>query len=533
MKKEWRVGTIIESNTEYFATENEYHVYETDTVKMSDDRYIALRANDTKDFNAFVVIKDKVNVTIDFGGATLIMHGKIQPFLVDSSVNVTVKNCIVTYDRPPFTEATFVEVTPEYSRLRLNENCPCRIEDGMIIPYSDTWETRNLNIKGCFYQVFDPETCRGCGMGLGVMGNHIELDPDWPFHPRQFTVEADGDCFILKGNQRDYYKPGRVLNIAHEARSLSNFFVIDSKNITLNNYRILAGWGMGFYTYRTENITLDGFCLTHDETSPCIVTNAADALHSFGTSGNFVIRNSVFEGMIDDAINIHSNFRTVEHVSGNEIYTHLASCEPEANDLYKVGDKIAVYRGKTMEEAAQYTILKVESITETIKKFTVDCQVLSHNEGDLIENLTTNCDVLIENCAFRKANSHLRLQSRGKFVIRNCECELMILLSGDANYWFESGPLTDLTVENCRFVGDRGQVYIISEVEATDKAPYYHRNLKFLNNEFDTDTPIFGGAADGIIFKGNVNTRGLPMTLSLKNCGNVDAEGCTVENKAE
>lgn len=27
-------------------------------------------------------------------------------------------------------------------------------------------------------------------------------------------------------------------------------------------------------------------------------------------------------------------------------------------------------------------------------------------------------------------------------------------MRGDATYWFESGPITDLTVENCRFIGD-------------------------------------------------------------------------------
>ena len=103
-----------------------------------------------------------------------------------------------------------------------------------------------------------------------------------------------------------------MLNIAHEERSLSHLFSIDSKNLKLENYRILSGWGMGIYSYRTENITLDGFRLTYDEKSPCIIANAADAVHTFGTSDRFEIRNSVFEGMIDDALNVHSNFRAVD-----------------------------------------------------------------------------------------------------------------------------------------------------------------------------------------------------------------------------
>lgn len=533
MKKEFIVGLSLESNAEYVATQAEYHVYPKDCVAVQDDRYIALRAHDTPSFDVFTLIKDKQNITVDFGGATIVLHGKIQPFLIDSSQNIVIKNCNVTYHRPPYTEALITEVTPEYARLRLNANCPCRIEDGRLVPYGDGWENTKLNYKGCFYQVFDSRTRKGCGIGLGVMGNSVELDPNWPYVPAKFSVEPDGEDILLRGNIPKYYQPDRVLVIAHETRSLSGMFTIDSKDVCLDNYRILSGWGMGFYSYRTENITLNRFRLTYDEASPCLITNAADAIHTFGTSGKFEMRDSVVEGMIDDALNIHANFRTVQSANGNEIYTHRSSCERQAMDLYRTGDKIAVYRGKTMEKVAEYTIKGIEHIDENISRFEVDRTVADHKDGDLIENITANCDVLIENCTFGKGNSHLRLQSRGRVVMRNCETELPILLSGDASYWFESGPITDLTVENCRFLGGRACIKIISEVLPTEAEPYYHKNLKIMNNEFESNIPLFGGYADGIVFKGNKNTVGLPMNIVLTNCGSVDADNCTVERKSE
>jgi hypothetical protein len=223
----------------------------------------------------------------------------------------------------------------------------------------------------------------------------------------------------------------------------------------------------------------------------------------------------------------------VQRASGNEIYTNLASCEKEARNLYRVGDEIAVYRGNTMEETARYTIKKIENDGEDVRIFTVDRQVSEHSEGDLVESLTSNCDVLIENCIFGKANSHMRLQTRGKFVMRNCEIELPLLLSGDASFWFESGPLTDFTVEGCRFVGGRAFVALRSEIMPSEAAPYYHRNLKIIGNTFDVGVPLEGGYADGIVFKGNKNSSGAPMTLMLTNCGSVDAEDCTVSRRTE
>lgn len=115
----------------------------------------------------------------------------------------------------------------------------------------------------------------------------------------------------------------------------------------------------------------------------------------------------------------------------------------------------------------------------------------------------------------------------------NCENELEILLSGDASYWFESSPITDLTIENCKFKTDKAKISITSEIMPTEKEPYYHKNIKILNNEFETDIPICGGYADDIVFKNNINTLNKEMKLVLTNCGSVDADNCVVERKTE
>ena len=69
----------------------------------------------------------------------------------------------------------------------------------------------------------------------------------------------------------------------------------------------------------------------------------------------------------------------------------------------------------------------------------------------------------------------------------------------------------------------------MSEVDSSEAAPYYHKNLKILNNEFDAEVPVKGGTADGIVFKGNRNIQGKQMKLVLTGCGDVDATDCTVE----
>ena len=64
MKKDFEIGLQFEDNTEYYASKDEYHVYLKDTTVVCDDRYSALRAHDTKEFNVFMFIKNKKNITL-------------------------------------------------------------------------------------------------------------------------------------------------------------------------------------------------------------------------------------------------------------------------------------------------------------------------------------------------------------------------------------------------------------------------------------------------------------------------------------
>ena len=530
MKKEWRPGIPIESGCDYFAREKEYHITLRDTVTVQNERYIALR---TDAFPVFLLLCGKKNVTLDFGGATLVFHGKIQPFLLDGGENITVKNCKVTYARPMYSEFLIREMTEEGALLAPNPCCPCRVEGDLLIPVGEGWENNRLRFHGRFFQVFDPETRLGCGLHLGGVGTPFVPDPTFPYRIDLYTAEARGENILLKGKFPDFYRAGRILVIEHEERLLSSVFALEVKGLTLENYRILSGGGMGILLSRVEDVTLSRFLMTHTEESPALIANPADGVHAFGASGAFRIRDSIFEGMIDDALNVHANFRTVKQAQGREILSHRASCEKQAQRLYRAGDEIAVYRGQTMEEVARYRILSVEFLDGDLAKFTVDRPVLPHEEGDMIESLTANCDLTIENCAFGKANTHLRLQTRGTCAIRNCTTELPFLFSGDATYWFESGPATDFTVENCRFVGEKAKICVKSEVLSTDAAPYYHRNLKILGCTFDTESPLEAQFADGIRFLGNRNAQGKEMTLTLKNCGEAEADNCRVLRLAE
>ncbi|MBR5314626.1 MAG: hypothetical protein IKU45_04335, partial [Clostridia bacterium] len=90
---------------------------------------------------------------------------------------------------------------------------------------------------------------------------------------------------------------------------------------------------------------------------------------------------------------------------------------------------------------------------------------------------------------------------------------------GDTNYWFESSPTTDVTIRNCRFIGNRARINSCPEYSSTDNAPYYHSGIKVVNNTFDSREPITLRQTKDIIFKDNKHSDGSNnLFVRLENC---------------
>jgi hypothetical protein len=186
--------------------------------------------------------------------------------------------------------------------------------------------------------------------------------------------------------------------------------------------------------------------------------------------------------------------------------------------MFDKGDILAIYRGST---TLLKQMLKVEKI-EITGDFTADIycngDLSALGVGDTIENRSAQADLHIKNCRFGKAGTHLRLQTRGKVLIEDCECSLMILLSGDKNYWYEGSPINDLIIKNCRFIGKRGMILAMPSFEVCDESPYYHSGIKVIGNTFDVINALDFYHCQDVLFEGNVNSAGLSFENKFQNC---------------
>lgn len=509
-------GMEIKSNTVYYGRRDRYDIRIADTVRCEDKTYLSVHEDHYGFLSAAFLLRSLENVTLDFRGARIVLHGRIQPFIIDDCRNVTIRNCTIEYDRSFFTEAKVMGMSDGQMCVRLCDSFPCRVGDGYLVPYAETWENHDLNKGDMFVQCFDSETGEGRSLIVGIIGEIVYPRENAPAVVKQLRVRGEGDNIIFTGDFPQSWSRGMTVVFAHEKRDKTSVTICRSEDCKIENYRILNGAGMGIYAMHTRNIRLDGLSLYRDALSHGIVTNAADAVHTVACSGDIVIENSVFEGTIDDAINIHSNFYTAVTTNGVVLTaekTKISHCLNVHCTVFARGDKIAVYNGKTMERRDVYLIENVSLLDDYRIAMSLDRPAGIAAEGDLIENLSAQANLTIRNCRFGKSNAHLRLQTRGRIVIENCEIDLPVMLTGDTTYWFEASPVDDLTVRDCVFTG-RGCISIIPDFTPVPAAP--------MHNIFTCAVPVDGHGAERVVFREN---KGIgSMHLQLHDCGEVDAD---------
>ncbi len=482
------------------------------------------------------LVENKKNIVLDFGGAELLLHGRIQPFIFSNCENITLKNVSIRYARSPFTEGVVVAADSKRLTLKIADAFPVRVEDGELIPFGEDWENTSLNKAPMFLQFFNGISGRGTGIHLAIFGKKPEIDPalPWANVTVRFSVrEEDGLLILTRMGGGDMPRPdvGDRAVIAHEERMLSGVRPDCCKNVTLKNVRIVNGFGMGIFPFHCENVLIDGLRMCRDESSPGFVSNAADGIHAFACSGTFTVHSSVIEGTVDDALNIHSNFYTVKSVSGCTI-TAFTGLEPlETTPLFLPGDRIRLHKGFTMEDAGDYEILSVCPAGEKLVRMTLDREVGPCRENDAIENISTQCQIRLMNSRFGKANSHLRFQSRGGVLVENCETELPFLLTGDMTYWFESSPCEQFIVNNTRFTDPRATVQVIPEFVATDAAPYYHESVRIENCSFVSVCPVDARQTREIEVFDCVNRSEKTMVIRAQDCGEIKTNCCRIKRE--
>lgn len=468
-----------------------------------------------------IALEDMKNLTIDGQGSEFVFYGRMIPVSLLRSENCVLKSFSIDFEQPHIAQVQVVENDPEkgitfepapWVDYRISKDSVFEgLGEGWVMRYS--WGIAfDGKTKHVVYNTSD--------IGCPTKGA-------FEVAPRRICSPKWKDARLV---------PGTVVAMRGWGRPTPGIFMSHDVNTSLLDVKVHYAEGMGLLAQLCEDITLDGFgvCLKGDN-DPRYFTTQADATHFSGCKGKIVSKNGLYEGMMDDAINVHGTYlKVIKRVDDHTLIGRYMHDQSWGFEWGRPGDDVQFVRSETMEligKQNQITAIRPYDKGEIqgAREFSITFKeaidpAINEKSGFGIENLTWTPEVLFAGNTIRNNRARGTLFSTPKKTV--VEDNLFdhtsgtaILLCGDCNGWFETGACRDVTIRRNRFINALTNMFqftnavisIYPEIpNLKDQQKYFHGGkdggIVIEDNEFDTfDAPIlYAKSVDGLIFRNNV-----------------------------
>lgn len=467
-----------------------------------------------------IALEDMKNLTLDGQGSEFVFHGRMLPVSLLRSENCLLKNFSIDFENPHIAQVKIVENDPQDGIVF--EPAPWvdyRIaKDSIFEAYGEGWTMRHS-----WGIAFDGDT------------KHLVYNTSDIGCPTKGASEVAPRRIHAPGWKDARLVPGTVVAMRGWGRPTPGIFLSHDVNTTIENVKVHYAEGMGLLAQLCENITLEkfGVCLKGDA-DPRYFTTQADATHFSGCKGKIVSCNGLYEGMMDDVINVHGTYlKVVKRVDDCTLVGRYMHGQSWGFEWGCPGDEVQFIRSNTMELVGkQNKIISIRPYdkeqTEGAREFLITFQepvdqVINEQSGFGIENLTWTPEVLFSGNVIRnnRARGSLFSTPRKTIVENNLfdhTSGAAILLCGDCNGWFETGACRHVIIRKNRFVNALTNLFqftnavisIYPEIpDLKGQQQYFHGGpeggIVIEDNEFETfDAPIlYAKSVDGLVFRNN------------------------------
>lgn len=460
------------------------------------------------------------NLTIDAQDADFIFHGRMLPLALVNSTGCTLRGFSIDFDNPHIAQVEVVKSDAEGITFRPEAWVKSRVDEkGRFITYGRGWELTPQN-----------------GIAFHPLTHHIIYNTSDLWCPVDSVIpNSDGTIFAPRWRD-SRLAPGTKVVLRSWQRPAPGIFVSLSVDTRIENVRVHYAEGMGLLAQMSTDITLDGFgvCRRGDD-DPRLFTTQADATHFSGCKGLVDSRNGLYEGMMDDAINIHGTYLKVVGREGDRTlvgrYMH-----PQTYGFFwgQEGDSVSFIASRAMQIVGRANV--IASITpadsprlDGAKEFRITFRDPVPAEIDPqgaygIENLTWSPAANFTGNIVRnnRARGSLFSTPRPVLVADNIfdhTSGCAILLCGDCNGWYETGACRDVLITRNRFINALTSRFQFTEAvisvypeipELERQTEYFHGGpstpgIVIEGNHFETfDRPLlFAKSVDGLRFTGN------------------------------
>ncbi|MDE5611327.1 MAG: right-handed parallel beta-helix repeat-containing protein, partial [Odoribacter sp.] len=375
-----------------------------------------------------ILLDEMQNLTIDGGGSTFVMHGRMQPFTLDHCKNITLCNFTVDWDIPLTAQAVVTERNQDYMEVEIDTHqYPYVIENNQLTFVGEGW-------KSVFWSImqFEPETHfvrYNTGDNLGWTIFHAE-------EMRPGVVRLSDP----KKKQNAWFpEAGTILVLRHSDRDHAGIFLFHSEHTTLKHITLHHTCGLGILSQYSKDICFDDVHIVPNGAKGRVFSGHDDGFHFMGCSGLLKIENCSWAGLMDDPINIHgTSSRVMEKLLPTTLKCRFMQDMSEGMEWGRPGEQVGFIENNTMRTVATGFIKSFTAIDKA--EFILEFAEPLPDEvtaGYALENLTCTASAEIRRNHFGSCRARgLLVSTPGKVMIEENIFESSgsaILIAGDAN----------------------------------------------------------------------------------------------------
>jgi hypothetical protein len=497
----------------------------------------------------YFVLSGTDNLTLDGNGAKILFEKPVNSLIsVEKSKNVTIKNLTIDYEETPFTQGMVSNINTTSGTFDLT------IDSGYPLPPTDEFMKTNYGTGGwSFGMLIDPVENR---LKRGI-SDHVFINSVNQVSPNIYRVElttsyktyltkfVQNDRFVLKIAEKNYPVQSR----SYSGQTIN---ISECENVTVDNVKSYAAPGMWCtVSSNLAGINIKNSGLTYKPNTNRIMTGNSDGIHAKYNKTGPIIDGCIFEGNLDDAINISNMGIPVKALNNTKsfvLYTGYGT------DKIKVGDKIFFYDTQNHKKLGDATVTAINIASSGIT-ITTDVDV---NNVVAVANVasptayspvtvvysTSNCGngAIVRNSTFRNGRRHALLVRATNVTFENNIVDDMggrAVYAGNELGGFSEGPLpsgliiqnntlTDMVNSGCFFIG----------LYSSGIGDRLIKDIQIKNNTIN-GIKIGGSSIDAnnvsnLIISGNTiidtdTTRvGNAAVININNCENINIPGSTI-----
>ena len=450
------------------------------------------------------------------GKTEILIGGRMTEVLNDHAEDIAFSGLVFDLKRPTVSEFRVLESGGNEVVIEVAEASTYEIKDGKFAWTGDLGSGWIMSQQGipaagkCWRQgEWDPF---GTAQAVDLGNRKVRL------------TYAKGTHDLIKDRQLQFRHVNRDSVGIHNTRS---------KDIVFRDCDFYALTNMGFVSQFTENITYQRVNVAPPKGTLRTCPAHGDIFQFSNCKGNLLVDSCKLSGMQDDAINCHgTHLRVIEKAGENQLLVRFVNAQTYSFAAYAPGDEVAVINHSNLRELPGNPRRKVTAVIPSPKDksgkdwlLTLDGPAPVFGNNDVLDNITWYPNITAR-------NNHISMDpvrgflftTRGKVLVEGntfLRCAMPgILIEDDAEGWFESGPVRDLTIRNNRFI--ECGIQITPQSHSNNPEEWVHENIRIEGNYFE-NTSLFAKNVKGLTITANRFTaKSLP--LEQKACSDVHIE---------